>query len=356
MRRFPSALRDLLYLVIAIALTSCDAGSSGPAVPREAVRGAVIAVIGPAGDHPHWPGTLGGIQRYFEQITVVRPLYFTPADVRATALLETVERALGQGPGGVLLYVDEEDVARPALRLLNRRQVPVVTIDQRVVDVSVDGHVCAALEQGAELLAEHLKELIPEHRSYVLVHDRGRSKQATQVYDQFSAVARRRYAPQDLRLLGEAGAFDSGQSGRHLVETLLGRFRHAALLITLDASIWTAGRPGWRRRLRSINSGFRYATLAACPQLWADLGTPAEPGIAAGLVGALDGDVGYGAAQLATEIIVSNRDARYATREIPCELVTAENLVDFARRYSVAANGLDFSADLPAGLRDAGGP
>jgi len=40
-------------------------------------------------------------------------------------------------------------------------------------------------------------------------------------------------------------------------------------------------------------------------------------------------------------------ERRRSLRRIPCEIVTAETLPDFARRYSEAAGGLDVAPFLP---------
>ena len=117
--------------------------------------------------------------------------------------------------------------------------------------------------------------------------------------------------------------------------------------MTFSPDVWLTARAGWRRELRQRYSNFHFATLGAPPILWRQLGTAAARGQAAALVGPLDGDIGFAAVEAVVHILM-NPNGPPPNHTIPCELVTSENLVDFARRYSVAANGLNVSSYLPA--------
>ncbi len=136
-----------------------------------------------------------------------------------------------------------------------------------------------------------------------------------------------------------------------LADGLLERFPNAGLVVSLDPALWLTPQAGWERDLRQVSGDFRFATLSAAPSLWSRLGTPERPGEAAALVGPLDGEIGYAAVEMAAQLLLGASQI-VRERAVPCELVTADNLADFARRYAAAANGLDVQPFLPATARD----
>jgi hypothetical protein len=114
---------------------------------------------------------------------------------------------------------------------------------------------------------------------------------------------------------------------REQLREMLAQFSSAGLVITLTAEPWFDIPP--ERWLDPRNS---FATLSAAPRLWPRLAS----GEAAALVGPLDGDVGYGAVELAWLGLTGAE--RAGTRPmVPCELVTPQTRTEFARRYAESA-------------------
>ncbi len=338
------ARRLAFYLLACSLLTSCERSTTQDARSQpHALRDLVIVAVGPGEDHPQWPGVRGGVKRFFADIPSLRGHCIAPHDGTPEALRETVERALEWKPNVICLFVADVDAARPCIDLIARRQCMLVTMGQTTDDPRVAGHVSVDLAVAAEQLGENLSRIAAGRQTYLLLHDAGRNATAANCYRRFSAAAQHRY---DLTLLKEADVAEAAQTPAQLVEHLLGLFSHAGLIVTLNPEVWLSAQPLWQQRLHELNREFRFTTLSTAPRLWPRLGTPAAPGDAAALLGPLDGDIGYAALQLAVQLMIST-DKLPPSVTIPCELVTAENLPDFARRYAAAANGLDVAAYLP---------
>lgn len=334
----------------------CGPGNDGRDGPAPPSSGTLVAVIGPSGAHPQAAGIGGGAARYFRQVPAVRGFCVEPTDGSATALLATTKRALEQRPAAVCIYIADPELARPSIDRIAADQVVLVTMGRRYDDPRVFGHVGVDIPDAAEQLAQQLGEIAGSGRTYLLVHQSGRSDLATDVYRRFILTASRKYGRDELRLLKQLPDPDPGKtlydtrSQVALVEDLLGLFPHASLLVTLDPEVWLVARAGWERELRALNSGFRFVTLSSAPVLWRYLGTPEQPGAAAALVGPVDGDIGYAAVELAVQSLLAHKSPR-TTRSIRCEVVTPQTLPEFARRYADAANGLDVTEHLPPGLQ-----
>lgn len=308
-----------------------------------ALHDALVVVIGPSEDHPQWPGIRGGAERFFAAVSTLHGYCTAPREDSAEALRATITHTLEQHPNVVCLYVTSAAAARPNIDLIAARQSLLVTMGEAVGDPRVAAHVGVDLPAAAELLGSSLTQVAAGRQSYLLLHEEGRSETTTNCHRRFMRAAQREYG---LTLLQEANAAAGERTPAQLVEDALGLFQHAGLIVTLEPDVWLTAPTGWHRRLRELNAEFRFATLSAAPALWPRLGTPATPGEAAALVGPLDGEIGYAAAQLATQLLISTEKST-SRIIIPCELVTPENLADFARRYSEAANGLDVTAWLP---------
>jgi ABC-type sugar transport system substrate-binding protein len=293
--------------------------------------------------HPQWPGVRGGAERFFANVPSLRYYCLAPPEENAASLRTTVERALDWHPNVVCLFIANADTARPTINLLARRSLLLVTMGAAPADARVAGQVGVDRAASAELLGANLAQVAAGRKSYLLIHNAARGEADRNCYLRFSAAAEHQY---DVTLLQAVDGTAGDRTATQLVEDLLGLFSHAGLIVTLSPDVWLSAQPGWHHRLHGLNADFRFATLSAAPRLWQHLGTPERPGDAAALVGPLDGEIGYAAAQLGTQLLISTeKPASKIT--IPCELVTAENLPDFARRYSEAANGLDVSEYLP---------
>jgi ABC-type sugar transport system substrate-binding protein len=335
------------YLIIGQALTGCERATPDRRGKPGTLQGVLIAVVGPSEGHSRWPGIRGGAQRFIASVPAVQATCVAPREENADALRTTVDRVLESHPNVICLFVADAQTARPSIARITASQCTLVIMGECISDVPVAGQVGVDLPGTAELLGESLTRVAAGRRSYLLLHDEGRSEVDTNCYHRFTAAAQKQYG---LTLLQAANAAQGGYGPARLVEDLLGSFTHAGLLVTLDPDVWLAARPGWYRRLRELNGEFRFATLSAAPALWPHLGTPHAPGEAAALVGPLDGEIGYAAVQLATQLLISTE--RVSPKiTIPCELVTPDNLADFAQRYSAAANRLDISAYFPDSTR-----
>lgn len=345
-----AAGRASLYLFAATAVIGCERAPAPAGASRPPAGGTLVSVVGPPSHHPQSAGVLGGAARYFRDAAAVRGTCVAPPDDRPETLVQTVRELLDQRPAAVCLWVSEAAAAQEVLDLLAARQVVIITMGAPLDDPRVSGHVGVALAAAAEMLGAALPAIARGGRTYLLLHERGRDDLATATYLRFITTARRHY---EMRLLEERSAAESPGGGPELIEALLDRFPRAGLVVTLNPDVWLVARAGWERRLRELNRDFRFATLSAAPVLWARLGTAEAPGDAAALVGPLDGEIGYAAVELAVGRLFS-APAGPVERSVACELVTAESLADFARRYAEAAGGLDVAACLPAATGAAG--
>lgn len=352
-RRSSRGAATTTYLLFLFILTACE--QSPPTSPRvELHKGSVlVSVVGPHRNHPREAGVLGGATRYFSELPAVGGECTAPADASDAALTASVRDILEHQPAAVCLWVSDPEIATDAIDLIAAEQILLVTMGDPVDDDRVYGHVTVALPEGAEFLARNLRTIIPGHSSYLLTHENGKSEYDTRIYLRFITTARQAHVETEMRLLRSVPGPDEPWSPvdlpahRERVGELLELFPNAALVVTLNPDVWLIRKAGWERELRQLNQGFRYATLAAPPLLWPDLGTASAPGLAAALVGPLDGEIGHAAVELAVQGLYNTTGAP-RTRTVPCELVTASSLPDFARRYAAAANGLDVSAHLPA--------
>jgi ABC-type sugar transport system substrate-binding protein len=283
----------------------CERSDGPPSGDARALRGALVAVIGPAEGHPQWPGIRGGAERFAAGNPSLRLLCTAPREEWGETLATAVERVLSDRPAIVCLWITDPEAAAPSVARIANQQVVLVTMNARATAGYPAAHVDLDWSSAA-----------------------------------FAAAASRQY---DLTLLeARRGTGDP----RAAVEELLGRFSHAGLVITLNPDVWLTARAGWDGELRARKRQIRFARLSAAPVLWARLGTPAAPGDAAALVGPLDGQIGYAAVELAARLLLGTQRATLE-RVISCELVTPETLADFAQRYAAAANGLDVSKWLP---------
>ncbi len=361
-RALPGLLVDAapavaFYLLMASLVTGCD---RQPAATRRQHQ--LVAIVGPSQTHPQWPGVRGGALRYEAAVPSVRIWCTAPPAATSADLLASVHYALDQQPQAVCLYIVDAEAARQSVDAILARQIVLVTIGLRPSDTRLYGHVDADLPAGAELLGGNLSSIAVGRKSYLLVHESGHDETATTCYERFMAAVQRHIGPELLASRNSAvvgtglkpasqsvgtGSTPIPQSAARQIESLLATFPHAGLLVTLNPDVWLTGSAGWQRRLHDLNPEFRFATLAAPPALWRRLGTPQTPGDAAALVGPLDGDLGFAAVEIAAQALLST-GALIPVRCLPCELVTPENLPDFARRYAAAAGGLNVEGYLPA--------
>jgi|GEM_PF-867316 len=350
--RSPSAVRSAplsLYLLGLALVIGCEPPPGDHPGSAKLKAGVPIIVVGSHPDDPHWPAIRGGALRYAQAVPTVRVECVTPPRDTPQALRDELVRVLQRQPVAVCLHVTAQDVAEPtALRAnldrIARAATLLITVGVQFNDPRIFAHVGANLPESAELLADNLPRLLTPRRTCVVVHRASAGPSTANLYNRFRSAVRRQPG---VVILQEADVGGGDQAAA--IEELLTLYPHAALVVTLDPSVWLEPRPDWEYRLRRANPGFRFATLSAAPPLWGRLGTPAAPGSAAALVGPLDGELGYAAVELAVRAVSGSQSV---SREcwIPCEVVTPTNLLDFARRYSAAAGGLDVSRYLKGTL------
>ncbi len=330
---------------MATTVIGCDRAAS-PA--RREQQKPVILLASAHPDDPQWAALLGGAQRYRTSVPSIRLATATPAPGATAGFMRALTTEFARHPRALCLHVTESDLRdrtelNAALDLAAREQVPIVTMGAACEDARVYGHAGVSLTQAGELLGTALPEIGANRRSYLLLHSAGESPLATTTYQRFASAAQRQG---ELTLLRELSTADSLRAPAELLADLLALFPHAGLLVTLSPEVWLCAAPEELRRWREQNREFRFATLSTVPPLWAYLGTPTKPGLAAALIGGLDGEVGFAATELAAHTILSEREAN-PVRWIAAELVTASSLPDFARRYAQAAGDLDVSRFLP---------
>jgi ABC-type sugar transport system substrate-binding protein len=266
-----------------------------------------------------------------------------PSDESSEALLRVVRDVLAKNPSAICLYVSDADAARTAATEVVRSGTILVTMGISSGATGVFGHVRVDLAGGAELLGEHLQEIVGGKRSYVLLHRYGATPTDTHCYERFMRKARSYHG---IKLLEDRNAAEAQEPPAELLRAMFACFRHAGLAVTFDPTPWLSTPPA-----ELLGSNARFATLSAAPPLWRYL----QSGEAAALVGPLDGEIGSLAVEIALVGITESGKAGLE-RIVRNELVTRETLDDFAKRYAEAA-GLDLdqllprpSASQPAGL------
>ena len=360
MRRIISVNADrvmpfLVYLLFLTAVTGCETKPRSLKSGRQLPPGAMIAVIGPSQIHPNWKGIRGGAQRYAAQGGFLDCLTVAPTNEDSAALLALVDSVIAKNPVAVCLCVERPDIAGPAAQRIIDNGILLVTIGRQIEGVPAFGHVAVGWPEAAEILGRNLTELLPEtvnrfgrqrsERSYILLHEDGRDELTSLCYTRFSVVTRN--VPR-LALLEERNAAQSDRPPSELIRDMLEHFPSAELIVTLNPEVWLSIQPRYNLPTRTKPDGeseftTHFASLGAPPRMWPRLRSRE----AKALVGPLDGEIGYTALELAVQGVMLNPDV-LTRRVITCELVTPENLGDFARRYALAAN-LDVETLTPFG-------
>ena len=275
--------------------------------------------------------------RYAAKRPHVKCMAVAPENDERDTLLALLDDVFRQNPLAICLCVDDPEIARAAAERIDNRGLLLVTVGQRIEGISTYGHVEVNLPQAAELLGKNLGAIAEGRLSYVLLHENGRDRIASRCHARFTTAAR---SSSTLIQLDERNAADSDRDQKALMQEMIGRFPRVGLVITLNPEPWLSRAPRYR-----LPDNKRFATLAASPRLWPRL----QSGEAAGLVGPLDGEIGYAAVDVAVDGLMRIPSAR-TLRTIRCELVTLETLPDFARRYAAAA-GLEVADLMPIGNR-----
>jgi len=322
------------YLLLSVALTGCERSPTSASGARIGSGEVLVFLIGPGGYCPQWPAIAGGAQRYAQQLPYMR-LEAVRLNGRTSAQSSaTLSDVLSKKPFAVCLYVTDPVAARPIAEQILADGPILITMGVPIDDIKVFAHVNPSVANGAGLLGENLIKIAAGRRSYLLLHDNGKDALATRCYRRFMAAAGAQYT---LTLLEQRSAADSETSPPQILAQMMKRFHRAGLVVTLSPEVWLTVPPE-----AVLKEQTRFATLGAFPELWPHL----RSGRALALVGSLDGEIGYAAAELVSAAFTKSREFGTQRFVLP-ELVTPKTLDDFARRYAAAA-GLDLADVMPA--------
>ncbi len=321
---------------------------------RLPAAGSLVVCIGPDLSRPESAAVRGGVVAQMRTLPSLRLVCDAPHESAGRPLRAVMADLEREPCVAACVWVEDIAEATAALEPLLSRAALVVTMNQRIDDRRVFGHVEADLAGGAEQMGLALPALARGDPGYLLAHEAARGERAATAYRRFERAAQQQASAQRLDEV-DLAATDAPASAslyppsgaEAAIERLVRRFPRTELLISLAADPWTRSRPGWLRELRQSNPGLRVAVLSSAPDLWAGL----RSGYFTALVGPVDGDIGRAAAQLVLDGLMGAEQTG-GSRQVPYQLIRAEDLSDFARRYSAAADGLDVRGYLavpPAG-------
>lgn len=313
-----------IYLIVIAIVTGCER----PPAPGEAkgrIENPHVVFVGlPDGD-PRWDAVDAGARGLIKNYEGVRLSVLRPLDDSAGAIEGACRNAVQQGAHAVCVWLPRPDDSEGAIQAIVQHGAAAITIGPHVRSEAMFAHVQCSPLDAAEVLGAKLSSVAGESRSYVLLHDSGRSPFDTDVYRRFESGAAGAFGLQKLTE-AYAGGGDRAQADEALSE-MLGKFPNVGLVVTLDPRIWFSDPEA--RRLKPSN---RYVTLGAPPLLWPAL----RSGRAAALVGWIEADIGRAAVDFAIRSLGDNRRTGRLL-VIPPELITPETLDDFAARYEIAA-------------------
>ncbi|HPM23085.1 MAG TPA: hypothetical protein PLP66_04230 [Phycisphaerae bacterium] len=157
-RRFAggSALTALSYLIVFASLMGCERSDGPPSGDARALRGALVAVIGPAEGHPQWPGIRGGAERFAAGNPSLRLLCTAPREEWGETLATAVERVLSDRPAIVCLWITDPEAAAPSVARIANQQVVLVTMNARATAGYPAAHVDLDWSSAAHLLGSQL--------------------------------------------------------------------------------------------------------------------------------------------------------------------------------------------------------
>lgn len=304
------------YLFIISSFTACDPIEQTHAERFPTPQNPVVALVGRAGA-PEWPAIQRGAEiaaKRYPGLTV-RVAEFSGSVAELNA---TIKDVLAAKPNVIAFAVDDPALARGAVEAIVTAGVPLITIGLPVNALGVYGHVDADLTGAAEILGKSASKIAGD-RTFVLLHESGRSPIASRLYEQFKLGLR---ASPTARLLDERNSGVDVRSPVDLIHDMTNRYKSVSLVFSLTAAPWLD--PASAKELE----GLQFVTLPASQQMWPWL----ESGQALALVGPIDGDIGRHAVDICYRAIV-DPTATGVQRAVVSELVTKEMLADFKRRY-----------------------
>ncbi len=307
-----------LLALAALFLIGC--GREIPQSARAANGKPAIAFIGPPEGRPGMRAMVGGARQYLDNGHVYPFRTYRPANESASALEATLTQVLADEPGVLVVWTDRNDVVSNVIR--PRSRVPVITLGGADRDPAAVVHVRVGYAEPLERLIREAYDYADQARSCVLVHRGGREGLGRRLYGRF----RYAFAAQSrIALLDERDVVDAAGLEPAMAE-MLAEYPHTRLIVTLDPRLWVR-----EPNVRPLPATARFMTIEAGPSLWRRL----VAGEACALVGPIDGEIGSAGARIATQLL-AGRPIGNNEVLVPCEIVTAETLPGFARRYCEA--------------------
>ncbi len=323
----------VMALIAVVSLTAGLGCKRDAHVGHLPARRALVVLISRSAGDPQWPAIVGGARRTLERYPYLDMKTLTPALGERVTTAELVRRAIGMEATAIAMWVRDEDANDIPLGEIEQAGAMLVTVGEPARSLQRAAHVQVDWAGGAELLGRELPDIADGKRSCVLLHSQGRNSIATACYQRFVTAVRDRI---NFHILMEKNTLESEAAPTVLVRQMLKTFRHAGLVVTLEPNVWIGRNPP-----PELPSGTRFATLGAVPALWPRV----LDGEALALAGTVDGEIG----EAVIELIAAQSTAEGVPRlyrVIEPELVTRENLLEFARRYAAAA-GLDLAELSP---------
>lgn len=304
------------YLISSAMLMGCDALAPQEVTPFRPPSNPRVVLLGtPAA--AQWSAIQRGAgvagHRYPD-------LHIDTLEFQRDDLTTVVSAAVAKKPNAIALWIDDPALAAGPAESIVTSGIPLITIGLRVNSLGVFGHVETDLEGAAELLGRSAEQ-VAGLRTFVLLHESGRSPLASRLYQRFKLGLRSAHGA---RLLDERNAGVEVHSPVALVSEMITRYRSATLVFSLTAAPWRPPRP-------SGLSGVQFVTLPASAELWPAL----QNDEALALAGPIDGEIGQHAIDLCYRAIIDPTDTG-AQRSVKSELVTKQTLADFQARYQAA--------------------
>ncbi len=319
--RYALAIPYLLFLSI---VTGCERPRA-PGEPDQVTRNGRIVLVGLTAADPRWPAVESEARNYLKSYPNVTLTVLHPFDDSTESLIETCRNAAESRPHAACIWVSNSDGAEPAIEALSLAGAATVTVGSIPDSRLIFGHVQCSPVDAAELLGKKLGDWAGEQRSYVLLHNNGRTRMGTEAFQRFQREASRHAR---LILLKDACGRNSIDESSDALRGMLDTFPNVAIAATLDPRIW------WNDpRCEKLGADTRLATIAAPPAIW-----PAIRAGKAAAAGWIDADAGRAAMEFAIQSLADRKKTERITVIEP-QWVTKDTLADYSARYEAACSG-----------------
>lgn len=313
------------YLLLMSIVIGCER-SRLPGEPDQVTRNGRVVFVGLTASDPRWPAVEAGGRNYLKNYPNVTLTVLHPFDDSTDSLIETCRNAAGSRPHAACIWVANSDGAEPAIELVSQAGAAAITVGSFPDSRLIFGHVQCSQVDAAELLGKKLDDWAGQQRSYVLLHNNGRTRLGTEAFQRFQREASRHAR---LLLLKDATGRSSIDESSDALRGMLDTFPNVAVAVTLDPRLW------WTDpRCEKLGADTRLATIGAAPSIW--------PAIESGKAAAaawIDADAGRAAMEFAVQSLADRRKTERITVIEP-EWVEKVTLADFSARYESAKAGV----------------